>query len=184
MIRRRLPNRFNDLLCAVAVVVMGAGLLCAQQTETLADFVSKEGRFSIRLPQEPQTKQIKVAPDTIQHQFGVDLGGQGAIIVSYQDTPNLAGASDATLQAALKNGRDALVKSFKGQVRSEEKMLLEELHPGLDVQIDMPDEGGMAHCRLFIVGKRLYQILIPGIPRFVQSDEIEEVLASFQLLAP
>lgn len=154
-----------------------------QKSESgLIDFQSAEGGFSIELPGKPAHETAKVgdAKET-QHQFTVGAE-QGAFIVSYQDNPNLAGSTPKQLAAALESGRDRLLEVFGGKLLHSKEVQLDKTHPGLDFRVTIPQAKGEARCRFYMVGTRLYQILIVGTPEFTKSEQATEVIESFKLL--
>lgn len=171
------------LTCCFALLVAGT-VTGEEQTpqNNLIDFESEKGEFKIRLPGKPshETTEVGNAKET-QHQFLVGTE-QGAYIVSYQDNPNLAGSTPAQLTAALESGRDRLVEVFGGKLLKSEEVQLDKTHPGLDFRVTIPQAKGEARCRFYMVGTRLYQILVVGAPEFTKSEQATAVIESFKLL--
>lgn len=148
----------------------------------LAKFTSKAGKFSIKLPGKPEYEETTVG-DAEEPQYQFKLGSeQGVYLVSYQENPNLKGATPEQLAAALESGRDRLLKVFRGKLLENEVVELAEEHPGLSFRITIPQASGEARCRFYLVGTRLYQVMAMGVPDFAGSDQATKVLDSFQLL--
>jgi hypothetical protein len=147
----------------------------------LIEFASKEGGFSIRLPEKPVYEKTTVGKDEIQHQFIVGAA-QGVYLVSYQENPTLKGSSAEQLTAALESGRDRLMETFKGELLESESIELDELHPGLKFRLTLPEVNGEANCHFYFVGTRLFQVMVMGVPEFATSEQAALVLDSFQVL--
>lgn len=171
--------------CALLVLSLSSVLHGEEPPPTpdgLVPFSSKAGRFSIRLPGKPAYEATTVGEaKEIQHQFKVG-GQQGVYLVSYQENPNLQGAGLKELQAALRIGRDGLLKAFRGELIESKDVKLDEKHPGLMFRVTIPQARGEARGRFYLVGARLYQILAIGTPDFASSEQTKRILESFKLL--
>ncbi len=154
----------------------------ATAADDLILFESKEGKFSIRLPAKPKSDTTTVgdAGET-QVQFTTEAAN-GVYLVSYQDNPNLEGKSPKEIAAALELGRDRLKEVFAGEFLENKTITLDEKHPGLRFRLTMPLAKGEARCTFYMVGTRLYQILVIGVPEFVNSTQATEVINSFKFL--
>jgi len=179
-----IPHTSRWFTC-FALVLLPMGAVFSQQVETsdgLTLFTSKEGRFSIRLPGKPDhnTTTVGKAEET-QHQFQVG-DQQGVYLISYQDNPNLEEQDAKGMQAALKTGRDALQQVFRGELVESEDIKLDDTHPGIAFRFTIPQANGEARCHFYMVGTRLYQILVIGLPEFAKGDEATRVIESFHVL--
>ncbi|WP_146449378.1 hypothetical protein [Bythopirellula polymerisocia] len=153
-----------------------------QSAAQLTEFRSKEGKFSVHLLGEPvhETTEVGDAKET-QHQFSTPAA-QGVYLVSYQDNPNLKGKPPKEMELALESGRDRLLGAFEGELLESKSLKLNEVHPGLNFRLTIPRAQGEARCRFYMVGTRLYQILVIGAPDFVNAEQATEVIDSFKLL--
>jgi hypothetical protein len=168
----------------IATVVTLASLVQASEPQAVAElteFTSAAGKFSVLLPGKPMSQKVPIGENEVQHQFGVD-SPNGAYIVSYQDNPNLKGSSPEQLAKALESGRERMLQIFKGDLLETQSTPLAKKHPGLSFRLTMPQAGGEANCRLYMVGTRLYQVMAIGKPDFVASEQSARVLDSFKLL--
>jgi hypothetical protein len=171
--------------CAVAVIVLNTATMMGKEQPTvkgLIDFKSKEGKFSIHLPAKPKHEitEVGTAKDK-QHQFKVGTD-QGVYLISYQDNPNLQGSTPKQLMAALESGRDRSREVFRGKLLESKSVTLDKTHPGLNFRVTLPQAKGEARCRFYMVGTRLYQIMVIGVPEFANSNEATQVIDSFKLL--
>jgi hypothetical protein len=183
--REMTDSLLRSMVCCGAIVVLMSEVSRAEEPKAadgLIEFSSKAGRFSVRLPQKPKHKTTTVGNvKEIQHQFSAP-GDQGVYLVSYQDNPNLEGSGPAQLQSALESGRDKLQQVFRGELLESKAVKLDKLHPGLGFRVSLPQANGEARCRFYMVGTRLYQILVIGVPEFTASQQATQVIDSFKLL--
>ncbi len=153
--------------------------------QDLTSFTSSEGKFSVSLPAEPTHEETDVGPagaaNTVQHQFTVGTEN-GIYLVSYQDNPNLQGATKAKIEGALKLGIEALKQAFGGEITAQKDIQLVKVHAGKEVRVSIPAAKGEARCRMYLVGTRLYQVMAVGLPAFVASDQSDKVLDSFTVV--
>ncbi|HEX4413828.1 MAG TPA: hypothetical protein VH107_09385 [Lacipirellulaceae bacterium] len=151
-------------------------------TEGLTEFKSDPGKFSIRLPGKPQQEDVEVGTaKEKQHQFTVGME-KGAYIISYQENPNLKNSSPQQIAAALESGRDRLKEVFHGKLVESKATTLNKTSPGLNFRLEMAEPKGEARCRFYMVGTRLYEIIVIGEPAFANSTEATQVIDSFKLL--
>jgi hypothetical protein len=174
--------------------VLGWGMYCVLLTmaaapassQTLTPFSSDAGKFSISVPGTPKHQETPVGgadkqEKTIQHQYLV-AGENGIFLISYQDNPNLLGATKEQLDEALSLGITTLLKTFGGEQLSLQDVTLSEKYPGRELRASIPAAKGEAKCRMYFVGIRLYQVMAVGVPDFVASEQTTKVLDSFAVL--
>ncbi len=171
---------------APVLVALVAAVAMADEPKAgdgLVEFKSDEGKFSVRLPGKPEEEVVEVgAAKEKQHQFKIG-SEHGMYLVSYQDNPNLKGASSKKIEAALEGGRDGAVGVFHGKLIESKSVTLDKKHPGLIFRVTIPDANGEARCRFYMVGTRLYQIMAIGEPDFANSEEASQVIESFKTAA-
>src|SRR5690348_9246442 len=116
--------------------------LCAEDKKPVI-FTSKEGKFTVAVPDKPSEKTSKVPTSAGQlelHIFTVDQKDH-AYIFTYSDyTPGTVKNNADKLLATVVEGN---VKSLKGKVVSDEKITIGKSHPGRAVLIEMPDKKGL-----------------------------------------
>ncbi|MCA9187085.1 MAG: hypothetical protein R3E01_13690 [Pirellulaceae bacterium] len=172
----------SALLLAMISLLFANSELCAAQ---LQSFESTEGGFQISFPGAPQESESEIPNTdgirTLQKQYVVGTA-DGAYIASYQDNPNLKSASAERVNQAYTAAGAGLKKAFGGDIKSETKVKLGDNIEGREFVVPIPAAGGVARCRLFLVGTRLYQIMAVGKPDFVDADQTTKVMESFALL--
>lgn len=141
------------LLVTVTLVIFGC-----LGTATFTEFVSEEGGFSVSMPGEPNEETQTVpteAGDIEVHMFSVESGGT-AYLVGYSDyPPDLVEMVDS--EVLLDSARDGAVDD--GTLVSEESITLDD-YPGRSLTVDTSDEDIMVFARIFLVGNRLYQVVV------------------------
>lgn len=178
----------GSILFAAALLSSSVSMSWAEEAPTtndgLTEFTSQEGGFSVRLSGKPVYKQTTVGVAKELHHMFTDGTPQGVYLVSYQDNPNLNGATPRALVKALETGRDGLINGLKGELVESNESKLDKKHPGLSFRMTIPSAMGEARCRHYLVGTRLYQVMALGTLEFAASDEAMQVLDSFKLLPP
>lgn len=181
-------NRLRPILFAAALCSCPVAFSRAEEASAPKDglqpFSSSEGGFSVRLPDNPAYKKTTVGDaKELHHMFTVG-GAQGVYLISYQENPNLEGASPEGMAKALEVGQQGLIDAFRGKLVESKEMKFEKQHLGLAFRVSIPMPKGEARCRLYMVGTRSYQVMALGTTEFAGSDEATRVLDSFALLPP
>jgi hypothetical protein len=163
-----------SLLCLVPCLVAVAQQPKAESKE----FVSKDGGFSVVLPETPKES---TEDGLKQHQFQVDTPN-GTLVVSYQDNPGLKDATDDVIVDALKQAQEAVQKGFQGNPVKSQAIKLADKYPGLDFECDIPAAGGVYRSRSYMVDGRLYQLIAVGVKEFATGETANTFLGSLKLL--
>jgi hypothetical protein len=151
------------------------------KSKGLREFTFRTGGFAVLLPEKPQKQEVPVqGQGGTQVQYGVDREN-GAYIVSYQANPNLANAGDDVAAQALKQGQDAVRKSFNGKIVNQTDIKLDDKFPGREYVLDIPSRKGVLRARMYLAKGTLYQVIVVGEKAFVESSEADQVLNSFKL---
>jgi hypothetical protein len=135
------------------------------------------------MPGAPKQKRLKdeadpSAPEIVT--FVTD-GKEGSFIVAYQDvTAATARKPSITLDAT----RDSAVEASKGTLLSGTRLNLGR-HPGREFTAEVPlgDEpkAGRLRCRIFLVGRRVYQIIAITPKADSNARAIEDYFKSFKI---
>ncbi|MCS6866899.1 MAG: hypothetical protein RMJ56_12880 [Gemmataceae bacterium] len=146
-------------------------------------FTSPEGKFTITLPSSPATKTNKVptpAGEVDAHLFVVDRKTH-AFLVSYNDYK--AGTVDPDPEKVLGKVVEATAKNLKGQVSKDEKITLgAKKYPGHEILIELPEKKGLYRGQVYLVGNRLYQVVVIGPAEVVKSPAVDDFFRSFRLV--
>ncbi|MCI0456986.1 MAG: DUF1559 domain-containing protein [Gemmataceae bacterium] len=96
----------------------------------------------------------------------------------YGDLPG--GAKPGLEEAILNGARDGIPGKVPGaRITNEEKITL-GTYPGRALTVDMP-KVGLIRARVYLVGNRLYQLMVLGNNAFITSPDAERFLGSLKL---
>ncbi|MSQ94007.1 MAG: hypothetical protein EXR98_05560 [Gemmataceae bacterium] len=160
-------------------------LLGALQPELPATWkmvTSKDGGFKIGMPGKPAESKRKVLTATghLDVTLLVAEGRNGAAFaISYCDYSE-DDVKKRDLEKRLDHARDGAVSSSGGKLQSERIADLRDgdnLHRGRDLIIEK-NGGIIARMRIFLVGRRLYQVMVLGT---APTKEAGIFLDSFEL---
>jgi hypothetical protein len=166
-------------VCMQALLV----LACVSGTgraEGLAEFTSEAGGFKVLMPGKPSVTEMPTPAGTM-HMVQVRTKA-GEYLASWIDLPFDAADKAEKAEGCLDRVRDGMVDRVKGKLVRDKKFTLEDKHPGRDVEAEttQPAKGRM-RARLFLVGSRLYQVIVAGSKEWTESKEADRVLDSFRL---
>lgn len=140
-------------------------------------FTSAEGRFSVRMPGAPEYRLVTVdsADPMPLHKWTVQRGTT-TFMVAYADIP----VEGREASEILAGARESVLSKPERKLLSERSVSLGG-SPGIEVEIGAPDSFRMK-IRVFLVGARLYQIIVAirSRDRFRASEM--DFLESFQVL--
>ena len=165
--------------CFALAVVAGALCLGGCAKAPPKEFVSAEGKFKVRV-RGTLKDQSQIAAGTNLKLFGLEERA-GAYMVGYADLPIPDGESDAQTRTRLDNSQDGMVRAMKATLSGSSAATLDGKHPGRDVRADVPDGQRVVHARVYLVGRRLYQIMVVGAKSWVDSAEATQFLDSLTL---
>ncbi len=147
---------------------------------------SEAGRFSVLTPAplEEMVQSLQTQGDKIDHHiFSGQLGDTG-YFVSYWDYPPGLIQPDK-LEKMLEASRDGSVAKVSGRLIRDNKLTLMG-NPGLEMVIETGSQTGpearRLQGRLFIVGDRMYQIMVVAPKDEKSRPETEAFLQSLKLL--
>jgi hypothetical protein len=148
-------------------------------------FVSPKGRFRIRFPGVPRESDQKVNTTSgplVIHTTSHSASDGSEYVVAYFDLaakPDQMPAATTVLEGAL----SGMVSSGGWKVTSKKAIKIDE-YPGLDVTGDVRTPGGAAlgRTRIYLVGSRLYQVVLIGPKSKSRSNDFAKALESFELL--
>jgi hypothetical protein len=164
------------------LVVVGL-LVCVVAAEAqlkFETFTSKDLGFSILMPGMPKEQTLKIKSDRgdLENKQFMVASDTGAWIVSVIDYPadTPADLADRLLDGAVKGA----MNNLKGKTLSEGKIMLDKKHAGRQFQVEAP-KIGVHRAHVFLVGNRLYQIVVRGPKELATSAEATRYLESFKL---
>ena len=161
-------------VAAVCLLLPAAG---AAQTEW-KERTWKAGDCSALLPGEP-VEQTKDVGQGRKVYLWIVSQGKIAYVVSYADMPELAKAGGELIEKALENGRKQAAVNLKGKVIYDKEHKLNG-NPGREVHIETPALG-IYRMRMYVIGPRLYQVIVLGPREVALSKDSDRYLDSFKV---
>lgn len=142
---------------------------------------SQDGRFAIMMPDFPEygVEDLLTSVGALQlHIFSVSAD-DSVFMAAYNDYPEFV-VSSSDVGKMLDGARDGAVSNVSGKLLSERQIRLQG-YPGRELWIEADVEGqkGLARARIYIVGRRLYQVLVAGPENQFPESDAERCLNSF-----
>jgi hypothetical protein len=144
------------------------------------EFAPKDGRFRVLMPGTPKREKQDTESDFGKGVLVMHTVERGGLIygANYCDFP--AAIKKAPADKVLDSSRDGCVDNLNGKLLLDKKVKLGE-HPGREVRVGV--EGGRVfRARVYLVGRRLYQVVVFGPGEKVTSKEADKFLDSFKLV--
>lgn len=165
---------------AAAILALLAG--CHAKTEWQT-FSPAGGNFSVEMPGAPADKSHtqNTANGAMTSHLFIYTAKDAAYAVSYVDRPAPKDGSDP--EKWLDTVRDAEVAKSGGKLLAAATLKLGNGAPGREIQVTLT-QGDGKHAmrdRLYLVDKRLYQVLVVVPQDQIDSDDTRKFLDSFRL---
>jgi hypothetical protein len=176
-----LKKTITPLLLVVVVNVLGFGF---QRSAPWQKFNSPEGKFSVLMPSRPklQVNDVEGAAGKSTHYNYTSVKNIGLFAVMYFDHPvELKDA--AQRESRLDVIRDGVVASLGGEMISEKKIKLYG-NPGREFSVRKTEQGSedVYQWRIFLVGKRVYQLSVATERKDSGSPDVTKFFTSFDLI--
>src|SRR5581483_3261262 len=142
-----------------------------------------EWKFKAKFPGKPKQNEqavmgVKVLMFSVEQKDGV-YG------VGVSDMPMPAGITAGNKEGLLDAARDGAIRNINGKQKSSIPIFLDGKYqwPGREftATITQPTQG-QARARIYLVGKRLYQVVVMGTDSFATSAQVTEFLDSFHVI--
>ena len=145
---------------------------------------SQDGRFALMMPEFPNydVQEVLTPVGTLElHIFSVS-SADSVFMAAYNDYPEFV-VSSSDVGNMLDGARDGAVSNVGGTLLSENQIRLQG-YPGRElwIEADVDGQEGLARARIFLVGRRMYQILVAGPKSQFPSQDAERCLNSFLLV--
>ena len=160
-------------------------LLGAAQDELPANWkvaAPKDAGFSAKMPGTPTEKkqQVKTATGQLSVTLYIAEGrNESLFVVSYTDYSE-ADLKKAPVDKRLDQARDGAVEKSGGKLRGEKKIELDG-QPGREIVIENNGEV-IAKMRIYLVQRRLYQVMVLGNEPTFKSKDVGTFLDSFRVI--
>jgi hypothetical protein len=114
--------------------------------------------------------------------FGVE-SKDGMYGIGVADLPIPDGETAAQIQDRLDGARDGAVRNINGTLTSSSSITLgKQKYPGREFHATITKpKVGQVRARVYLVGKRVYQVIVMGTNEYATSKEATAFLDSFRL---
>ncbi|MCA1558386.1 MAG: hypothetical protein LC731_07600 [Acidobacteria bacterium] len=164
-------TRFFALSLFICLV---AGARVSAQTQPWTKFSSPEGRFTVLMPLEP--KMEEESKDTsvgrVVMRFFTAGSEKGIFVVAYADY------SVCDAKRELDANRDSFLRGMKATLVSESDIKLQD-NPGREIKAVRDNLS--IRSRIYLVGRRYYQIMAITPATLPANLEADKFFASFEL---
>lgn len=168
----------RKLMAAFGVVLLWA-VGCGPGA--MKEYTSAEGKFKVMMYDNAK-KEEQASLGTQAHVLGNESGNR-LLYVAYADLPIGGDEPEEQAQKRLEDSRDGMLKKLKAELGEDSKTTLEGKYPGRSFGAGLPGGKGELRARVYLAGKRLYQVVAMGPKGFVDSDDVKkEFFGKFQLL--
>jgi hypothetical protein len=171
------------LTASLVVVFVSTVAFGFQQGAPWKKFSPPAGKFSIIMPSEPtpEVEDVETDVGTMKlHLFSASTSN-GYVLASYGDYPS-APADSNEAESVLDGVRDGIVNGSNSELVSENKFSFYS-HPARELITKKTDQGEVIvfHCRVYLVGRRLYQLAVGTTQKDSEIPDITKFLISFDL---
>ena len=165
----------RNSLALLALLPLASG--CRQQME---DFSSTDLKFKARFPGTP-TRESKPGPFGVKLAVYTARSGDGSCSVGVAELPLEGGDSDAVTEDRLEGALQAALRNYQATLQSRTTRQLDGKFPGREfTAVCGNSKAPVIRVRLYIVNKRLYQVVAAGSEKYVMKGEGLEFLDSFE----
>jgi hypothetical protein len=161
------------------LVLAGALLLSGCGSKEFKEFKSADGGFKVLMPGTPKEK-TQATPGGELKMYLVEERN-GAYMAGFANTPIPPNESEAQTQNRLDGARDGAVRNINGTLVKDTKIKLAGKEPGREIEANLPQNKGIIRARFYIVGSRMYQVMVVGTKSFAGSADATKFLDSFAL---
>ena len=148
----------------------------------MQDFTSTQLKFKARFPGKPKEQSQSGPFNTTMTMFAVE-SRNGVYMVGVADLPIPTGESDAMIQNRLDGSRDGAVRNIDGTLKTSGAITLNGKYPGREfvASVTKPQQG-QVRAKIYMVGTRLYQVMVIGTDSYATNSQATEFLNSFQVI--
>lgn len=182
IVRKATKTRMKNAKRLTILVALG---FLACQKPAWKEFSSQAGGFSILLPGTPveQVSTVNTAAGPFDfHLFSLDTFGEKGIAytVAYSDYPESIFKA-STPETILNSARDGVLSKMQGELIRDQATAIDG-HTGKELSIRSDDGEFVIQARMFMVERRLYQIIVEAVKERAASRDVARCFESFKLL--
>ena len=162
------------------LVVILATSTFADEPPQAKEYISKEGGFKVLMPGTPKETKLDAESEFgkgVLHMNSVEAG-MAMYAANYCDFP--AEIKKVALKQVYDSSRDGAVANLEGKLATEKDIKLGD-YSGREIRIEVAGGIRLFRARVFLVGQRLYQVVVFGTKESASSKDADKFLDSFRL---
>jgi hypothetical protein len=165
-----------------AALIIIAAALTGCQHKPFTEYTSPDGKFKAIFPGEPKVS-VNAAAGIVLKMYMVESWDK-AYMIAWADVPIPDWESESRTKSRLFDARDGALAAVKGKTNNTTKTIqLLDRFPG--IEFGGSAEGKQLRARAYIVGHRMYQLLVAArTDENLTSPEAESFFAAFEVLEP
>lgn len=166
---------------ALLLVCAAAAPIAAAPGAGWKEYSSAEGGFAVLMPGEPELENATTKTDLgdVAIHTVKCVAGDVLCVVKYYDAPAV---TDATREKFLDDNCDGFVRGANLLRKGDARRVALGENPGREVVGETQDGGAQLTARYYVVGKRVYLVMVGSSVDDAASPEVARYLASFRLL--
>lgn len=142
------------------------------------EFSNADGRFKILFPGTPKEKTQNAGGVTIRMFYVEQRNGGYFVAVNGLPQP----VQDRDIKNVLDGARTGALARSGGKLTSESDVTLAGKYPGREINADLTKPAaGKLRTRVYLVGDRMFQVMVMGTGSFVDGADTKKFFDSFQL---
>ena len=165
-------------LAALAALALAASAGCQKP---MAEYTNSEFKFKAMFPGTPK-EQSQSAAGILFRMFATEEKN-GAFMVGVGDMPIGENESAETTRVRLDGAQAGAIANVGGSLKASKDVQLDGKYPGREfsASITKPTTG-QVRARVYLVGKRMYQVMVVGTDAFATSDRANQFMDSLKLI--
>jgi hypothetical protein len=150
-------------------------LVCGCGKPEFTEFRCAGGRFTVQMPGTPREQQQSVAGMTLKS-YTVE-NWTGAYAVAYADIPWEYGDLGSKMTKLLDGAENGMIQNVNAKLLRSSDTKLANKYVGREVKAELPNKG-LVLARIYVINRRLYQIVVTGTREWVTSADATKFLDS------
>ncbi len=176
-----LNNHQSRLVIFLACLLLS--LAVAKADGLMSVFTPPEGRFSVYMEGKPIIKSMGLSGISSGKCYGHDEK-EGGYWVTWADVPLGSADSVDAINRGLNGACNGAVVGMNAKESARYSVNLQGGYPGRQVEGALPNSQGFFRMRMFLVGNRLYQLVVVGHKAYLAEGNPNKFLNSLTITQP
>lgn len=148
----------------------------------MTEYKNTEYKFKAMFPGTPKV-DTQTAPVGVSFKMFSTEARNGAYMIGVADMPIGENEPAHQTQARLDGAQAGAIGNVGGSLKASREVTLDGKYPGREFSAAITKPmTGQVRARIYLVGKRLYQVMVVGTDSYTTSSQANQFLDSFGLL--